>query len=184
MNTRKTIRLENYDYGQNGAYFITICVQNRLPILAEISELPVGASIARPCSSIANMAGEQCSPLRTVEVKLSELGHMVDEAIQSIPAHYPSVTVEKYVIMPNHVHMLLRIDHKNGRAMLAPTVSEIIRQMKGYVTKRCGKTVWQKSFYDHVIRTEQDYLDTWKYIDGNPAGWREDELYISNECNK
>ena len=48
MNTRKTIRLKNYDYGQNGAYFITICVQNRLPILAEISELPVGASIARP----------------------------------------------------------------------------------------------------------------------------------------
>ena len=48
MKTRKTIRLKNYDYGQNGAYFITICVQNRLPILAEISELPVGASNARP----------------------------------------------------------------------------------------------------------------------------------------
>ncbi len=61
--------------------------------------------------------------------------------------------------------------------MFAPTVSRIIKQMKGYVSKKIGKSVWQKSFYDHVIRNENDYLEIWQYIDSNPAKWTDDKFY-------
>ena len=169
MNIRKPIRLENYDYSQNGAYFITICVKDRLPILSEISASAVGASIARP------------KDIRVPKPELTDIGLIVERAIQSIPLHYENISVDKYVIMPNHVHLLIRIDSESGRAMLAPTgISGIVQQMKGYVTKQYGKAIWQKSFYDHVIRSERDYLEIWQYIDGNPAKWSEDELFVMN----
>ena len=154
VNTRKPIRLENYDYGQNGAYFITVCVKDRAPILSKLRR------------------GEHCSPEKTGDVctELTDVGMIVDRAIRAISAHYADVSVDHYVVMPDHIHLLLRMDRQSGRAMLAPTaISEIIRQLKGSVTKQCGKAIWQKSFYDHVIRCEQDYLETWRYIDENPA---------------
>lgn len=61
--------------------------------------------------------------------------------------------------------------------MLIPTISHIIQQFKGYITKQTGKSIWQKSFYDHVIRDETDYQMIWRYIDENPIRWEEDELY-------
>ena len=66
---------------------------------------------------------------------------------------------------------------EKGRAQLAPTVSRIIQQFKGAVTKRIGISVWQKGFYDHIIRNESDYLRIWQYIDTNPAKWQEDCYY-------
>ena len=58
-----------------------------------------------------------------------------------------------------------------------PTVSQIIRMMKETVTKQVGQKIWQKGFYDHIIRNESDYLRVWQYIDENPAKWPEDEYY-------
>ena len=74
--------------------------------------------------------------------------------------------------MPNHIHLLLQIntDH-NGRSMIAPTISTVVRLMKGVVSKQAGFTVWQKGFYDHVIRNDNDYPDIWNYIEGNPSKW-------------
>ena len=159
---RKANRLENYDYSRNGAYFITLCVRNRKPILSRII---VGASIARP--SITEM---------------SSIGRIVDNAIQAIPDCYSGVIIDKYVIMPNHIHMIIRIDDDCGRAMLAPTnLSRIIQQMKGYVTKQIGKSVWQKSYYDHIIRDDHDFQVKWEYIDENPLRWRDDEFYTEVE---
>ena len=62
--------------------------------------------------------------------------------------------------------------------MAAPTISMVMNQTKGVVSKIAGFSVWQKSFYDHVIRSEQDYSDIWNYIEGNPSKWAEDKLYI------
>ena len=160
---RKKLRLQNYDYSGNGAYFITICTRNRQPLLWK--EEHVGAAIGRP----QNPA--DC---------LSACGKTVDAAIQEIPGHYPGVCVEKYVVMPNHVHMLLQIGADDaGRALRAPTISTLINQLKGAASKRCGESIWQKSYYDHIIRDEQDYLAVWKYIDENPLKWQEDELYTA-----
>ena len=155
---RKPNRLSSYDYSTPGAYFLTLCTKNKQCILGSV----VGASIARPAT-----------------VALSAMGKIVEKAILQIPAHYPAVTVDQYVVMPNHVHLLLQIHTgESGRPMVAPTVSRIMQQMKGAVTKQIGQSVWQKLYHDHVIRGEKDYLKIWQYIDSNPAKWQDDCFYV------
>ena len=154
--TRKKNRLERYDYSQNGAYFITICTQNRKCLLSSI----VGAIIDRPAYP-----------------QLTAAGKKVEEAIMGIPEHYPDVYLEKYVIMPNHIHLLLRIDTLHGRSVIAPTISTMVRHMKGYATRSIGHNVFQKSFHDRVIRDDQEYQMVWQYIDNNPALWEQDCFY-------
>lgn len=153
---RKSNRLSEYDYSQIGAYYITLCTNDRKQILSRIT---VGASIARPC-----------------EVHLSRIGEIVKQGIIGIEEHYDTVTVDNYVIMPNHVHLIIQIHSENGRPMVAPTVARIIQQFKGYVTKQVGQPIWQKLYYDHVIRDDYDYMIKYQYIDENPSKWEEDEL--------
>lgn len=100
-------------------------------------------------------------------VSLSAYGKMMDEAIQNIPQHYPSVRVDKYVIMPNHVHLILIIT-ESGSALRSPTIATVINQTKGYVTKHIGIPLFQRSFHDHSIRNERDYIDQ------NPIQWESD----------
>lgn len=157
MVTRKQIRLEKSNYQRVGAYFVTICTKERQCLLWE----DVGTGIARP-------------------QKLSDYGQIVKSVIQNIPLHYCSVTVDKYAIMPNHVHMLLTINgDENGRAMPVPTISTIVQQMKGYVTKQIGHPIWQSRFYDHIIRDQHEYNDVWEYIENNPLQWELDEMYTT-----
>ncbi len=158
---RKRNRLSDYDYSQNGVYHITICTANHRKILSEV--ISVGAIINRP------------------QIKLSATGRIADSAIREIPVHYQSVSIEKYVIMPNHVHLLISInqaaENDNGRLIIAPTVSRIIKQFKSEVTKKAGFSLWQKGFYDHIIRNDADYESVWIYIDENPLKWENDEYY-------
>ena len=83
--------------------------------------------------------------------------------------------------MPNHVHLLISInqaaENDNGRLIIAPTVSRIIKQFKSEVTKKAGFSLWQKGFYDHIIRNDADYESVWIYIDENPLKWENDEYY-------
>ena len=158
---RKQIRLSEYDYRTPNAYFITVCTENR----KNLFWTDAGAVIDLPS-----------------HVPLTPLGTIVRQTIENIPNHYPSVRVDHYVIMPNHIHLLLQINtDPDGRSLIAPTVSTLIRLMKGTVSKQAGFSPWQKSFYDHVIRSETDYLDIWNYIDGNPSRWKEDKLYIHHQ---
>ena len=162
--TRKNMRLKAYDYSQNGAYFITICVKDKHEMLSEV----VGAIINRP---------QNPEPY----VELSEYGDVVDKAINEIPYYYKNVAVDKYVIMPNHIHMILVVDSfdNDGRLIIAPTsnISTIIQQFKRHVTKQIGFSLWQQSFHDHIIRNEADYQSIWQYIDENPQKWEEDFYY-------
>ena len=154
---RKPNRLSFYDYSTPGAYFITICVKGKRCLLGHI----VGASIARPPA-----------------VSLSHYGVIVDLAIREIPSHYPAISVDHYVVMPNHIHLLLQINaDTNGRPMVAPTISTVVQQLKGVITKQIGDSIWQKLFHDHVVRNEHDYRKIWEYIDTNPAKWQEDCFY-------
>lgn len=160
MNIRKNNRLEFYDYSQNGAYFITICTRGKQKIFwtDDKSQNSVGADIIRPHD------------------KLNDLGLIVECAIEQITEYYPNTIIDKYVIMPNHLHILMRIenDEFNGRIISAPTISIIIGQMKRWVSKQIGYPIWQKSFHDHVIRNEADYQRIWQYIDTNPIKWELD----------
>jgi len=159
LPTRKQNRLKEYDYSTPNAYFITICTEKR----KNLFWTDVGAIIDRPKN-----------------VPLTNLGIIAQRCIEDIPKHYPAISVDHYVIMPNHIHFLLQINTDvNGRSMIAPTISTVVRLMKGTVSKQAGFTVWQKGFYDHVIRNGNDYQDIWNYIEGNPSKWAEDKLYIS-----
>ena len=151
---RKQNRISGYDYSTPNAYFITVCTRNRKNLFWK----NVGAVIGRP-----------------EDVCLSSYGEIAKNAIEGIPNYYSAVCVEKYVIMPNHVHMLLRIKSDiDGRPMTAPTIAMVVNQTKGAVTKKAGFSVWQKGFHDHVIRCEEDFLNIWQYIEGNPLKWAED----------
>ena len=161
LQQRKQNRLPNYDYSTANAYFITICTDKRRNLFWK----EVGAIIDRP-----------------ENVPLTNLGAIVWQGIADIPKHYPMISVDHFVIMPNHIHLLLQIHtDPDGRSMIAPTISTVVRQMKGTVSKQAGFPVWQKGFYDHVIRNEKDYQDIWNYIQGNPGKWAEDKLYISTK---
>lgn len=150
---RKKNRLTCYDYSSCGAYFLTVCTSNRCNYFWENDvSSEVGATIGRP-----------------YDVKLSKYGKIADKAINDIPFVYPAVKVDHYVIMPDHIHLLLSIRaDESGRPMVAPTVSRIVQQMKCCVSKRIGHPICQKSFFDHVIRNKEDYQKHVKYIYENP----------------
>ena len=141
FNERSPIRLPEYDYSQNGCYFVTVCAKEHQALFRN-----------------ANNFSE-----------LSEYGVYVKMAIQSIPVHYPNVTVDVYVIMPNHIQLILTIS--NGENC-GKSISTIIGQLKRWVSKQSGFSVWQKSFYEHIIRNETDYLETRQYILNNPLRWK------------
>lgn len=83
------------------------------------------------------------------------------------------------MVMPNHVHLLLQIvPGADGRPMVAPTISTVVAQFKGTVSKQLGKTIWQKSFHDRVVRNEAEYQKIWEYIEYNPYYWTQDCFYI------
>ena len=151
LPSRKRNRLKHYDYSSCGAYFITICTPDRRNYFWN----GVGATIGRP-----------------QDVDLSQYGKLVDEAINNIPSIYPALKLDHYVIMPDHIHLLLIIRaDEYGRPMVAPTISRVVQQLKGYITKRIGHSIWQKLFFDHVIRNRQDYEEHVKYICDNPVKW-------------
>ena len=158
--SRKKNRLENYDYSSCGAYFITICTLGRQNYFWE----NVGATIGRP-----------------QDIILSTFGKTAQKYIENIPSAYPVLSVENYVIMPNHIHLLLRVcADENGRPLVAPTMSRVVQHLKGRISKDIGVSIWQKSFHDHVIRNYADYEEHIQYIYENPLRWQEDELYAKN----
>jgi len=102
-------------------------------------------------------------------VPLSDIGRIVDNEIQKIGSIYDSIKVDKYCIMPDHIHFIISINaDENGRTQFTPTISRVMKQFKGSITKQVGKPIWQKSFYDHGIRNQQDYDEIWQYIENNP----------------
>ena len=99
----------------------------------------------------------------------------MDAAIRQIPKHYPNVALDHYVVMPNHVHILLTIADAYGRQ----SVSTIIGHMKRWSTMQIGKPLWQKGFNDRVIRDDEEFYIKWRYIDMNPLRWETDEFFYS-----
>ena len=121
LPTRKQNRLTQYDYRTPNAYFITICTNNRRNLFWK----DVGAIIDRP-----------------ENVPLTSLGMVAQQSIRDISSHYPAITVDHSVIMPNHIHLLLQIHtDANGRSMIAPTISTVVRLMKGTVSKQAGFSI-------------------------------------------
>ena len=158
---RKPTRLKNYDYSQNGYYFITICTQNHKNTLSSII---VGEGFPLP--------------------KLTCDGEILEKILLSVNEKYRNIIVDKFVIMPNHIHIILCVKD-NGRGSPSPTtVSNVVGWIKYTAAKIInerkntpGNKIFQRSFHDHIIRGEADYLKIWNYIDTNPQKWNEDCFY-------
>jgi putative transposase len=152
---RKKNRLKGYDYSSNASYFLTICSDKRQEIFSQIVfDNTVGANI----------------------VRLSKIGQKIENCILKIEEIYPCVFVDNYIIMPNHIHLILTIDTRR-RPMVAPTVATVIKQFKGAASKEAGTSIWQKGYYDHIIRNENDFNETMKYITFNAQKWDEDKYF-------
>lgn len=161
---RKHPRLKQYDYASAGAYFVTICTEKRKPLLSSVS---VGRGLA------------------PAEIHLTKLGRVAEEQLLALEARYDSVFVDKYVVMPNHIHSIILLRGETAGPRPRPTLMDVICAYKSLTTRFCkqveafaGKKVFQTSFYEHVIHSEAEYLEIWRYIDNNPAKWTEDEFYI------
>ena len=157
---RKPMRLKEYDYSTPGAYFITICTRERECILSRIL---VGAGV-----------------LDGPRVELSSCGIAVEETLRDLVWHCSHITVDRYVIMPNHIHLLLCISAGGPSGTPAPTnavIPSLVSYLKRTINRKCGFSIWQRSYYDHVIRNEDDYRQIAEYIETNPARWGDDRFH-------
>lgn len=155
---RRQLRLPEYDYSQAGCYFITVCTAGRRCLLGAVGRDDLGAP----------------------SVRLTPYGKIVEQYICSIPAAYDTVQIDQYVIMPNHIHLLLWIRTGSGApGSSRPTqmVPRIVAALKRFTNRDAGIKLWQPSFYDHIIRDENDFLRIWTYIAANPSKWAEDRYY-------
>ena len=112
--------------------------------------------------------------------ELNDIGEIIQKHFRKIPDIYPGVLVDKYVIMPNHIHVIFVLNRTG-----MPSLSRIVGQFKMSVTKEIQSSyaidaVWQRSFHDHIIRNQKDYERIWLYIHGNPQKWSEDCFFIED----
>ena len=168
IKNRKTTRLKGADYNQNQAVFLTICTKERRCILSRI----VGTGVPD-------------GP----HIELTKYGQIADKLINQLNNFYDDLSVEGYVIMPNHIHIMLWVKGtKNGPSGTpVPTVqnsipSRFLSTFKRFCNKECGSNIWQYRSNDHIIRSRADYERHLRYIHENPLHWLYDELYT--ESNK
>ena len=147
---RKNIRLSGYDYSRAGAYFVTICTTERAPIFWKDFLCP----------------------------ELSPSGMIASEEVRALEERFLPVRIEKYVIMPDHVHILLTL-RRQGLCP-CPTLGSVVGAYKSITTKRInretgapGEKIWQFRYYEHIVRGEEDFLAMWRYIEENLAHWIE-----------
>ena len=156
---RKPIRLKGYDYSQNGAYFITICTNKRECILS-------------------NIVGDDAYIVP--KNNLSQIGLICEKYINNINIKYENVTVDKFVIMPNHIHLIISLHGTLWASSPTKTIGDIIRSFKTLVAKEAGYPIWQRFYHEHIIRGEKDYLKIWEYIDTNVIKWERDCFYTDD----
>ena len=161
---RKRMRAAYHDYS-DGVYFVTMCTQNRRCILSQI----VGTGV-----------------LDGPQIVLKRCGEIAEKYIRQMDAFYENIAVDGYVIMPNHIHLLLVVKSCGGGPSGTPVptlqnsvVSRFVSTFKRFCNKECGENIWQYRSYDHVIRSVADYDEHAKYICENPARWQDDELYCA-----
>ncbi|MDR0946225.1 MAG: hypothetical protein LBM87_00560 [Ruminococcus sp.] len=146
---RKPNRLKNFDYSQNGTYFITICAKNQALIFSDFNDKGF--------------------------LELSDIGKCIESTI--INQNKPNINIPLYVIMPNHIHLIIHIKEQTVSSEKY-SVHQIVSNIKSYVTKQIEFSPWQKSFYDHIIRSKTVYCKIVEYIKNNPKNWQDDCFYM------
>ena len=162
---RKNLRLQNYNYNGNGIYFITICTKDKKRIFGKYD---VGAIQELPEKHAKN----RC-------VQLNLYGQIVENAITKLPERYNEIEVANYIVMPNHIHILVSInnDIDSERAIReSPLRHHLLSKLIGYLKMNTSKAihnynplinVWQRGYIDHIIRDQSDFEHHWNYIEYN-----------------
>lgn len=173
---RKMPRHPNYDYNTPGYYFVTLCTRDKAKLLSDI----VGRSLPDAPNRITPSQTEH--PESAPYIWYTEYGEIACRQLGNMATFYEKIILEKYVVMPNHIHLLLHIpghfpQDDKGSFRKNATVSQFIGTFKRFCNKQIGHNIWQTSFHDHVIRGEADYQKIWMYIETNPIRWQEDCFY-------
>ena len=173
---RRSIRLPEYDYAQPGAYFVTIVTYQHVCIFGKVTHS---------------------------RVQLSEIGKIVGATWHEIPTHFPNVTNDHFVVMPNHIHGIIMIEDTlvgarhaspkpiphdaNPRNVNHSALGAIVGSFKSVATKKIhqikgfeNRPAWQRNYYEHVIRDEADFKNIVDYIAANPVNWERDPEYLSS----
>ena len=138
---RRSPRLRGYDYAAEGAYFVTVCARRRACLFGAV-------------------VGDQMKPRR--------VGTIVERCWLEIPLHYPTVALDAFVVMPNHLHGILWLSVGAGHA---PPLHRVIGSFKSAATKAATRSIWQRSFYDRVIRNDEELRALREYVAENPLRW-------------
>jgi REP element-mobilizing transposase RayT len=158
IHNRKSIRLKNYDYSQKGFYFVTMVIQNRLYLLSEV---------------------------KNKKVFFKESGKMVLNIWNEIPIFYPNFEIHDFIVMPNHIHGIIEIKEQTNLKL-----SDLIQRFKNLTTKKYienvhnsdwqpfEKKLWQRNYFEHIIRDEKALLNIKNYIQNNPINWENDEYFL------
>lgn len=168
---RRSIRLKGFDYAGDGAYFVTVCANNRVCLFGHIMN---------------------------EEMNLSLKGVVAFKCLQEIPNHFDNVTLDIFVVMPNHVHAIIFVDPPDnvGARYIAPlhtsrfgplpkqSLATIVGNYKAAVTRRIRQQageiipIWQRNYHERIIRSDKELNEIRGYVATNPARWMNDSLYI------
>ena len=159
---RKHPRLKYYDYSQNGSYFITICTKNNECILGNVK------------TGVKNSVAPH--------IVLSLFGKVTEKYINNINKVYEYVSVDNYVVMPNHIHLLITIERPyepvtEEEKKKYVSVQTIVRSFKRMVAREVCDAIWQESFYETIIKNDSSYYDVYEYIENNLINWIADKYY-------
>jgi len=163
IHRRRSIRLQGYDYSQAGLYFITLCCYNKSHLFGKVEN---------------------------DQMLLNDAGKIARDEWFKTPEIRPNIALAEFIVMPNHVHgiVVVKYSEENAQSTIqrlngtSHTIGAIVRGYKSVVTRKISlmsaslTTVWQRNYYEHIIRTDESYHNIANYIINNPANWRSDSL--------
>jgi len=165
------VRLRGFDYSLEGTYFVTMCTEDRECLFGEVTKYRAIRE----------------SPL---QIELSEMGKMVETILKSLPQRFTNIELDSYVIMPNHIHLLFQIVgaiHESPAPENIQVPRSLLSKIIGYFKMNTSKEIhttnpnvqiWQRNYYEHIVRDERDLNRIQEYIQNNPINWEQDELFV------
>jgi REP element-mobilizing transposase RayT len=169
IHHRRSIRLKGYDYSLEGAYYVTVCTRNMSCLFGKITDK---------------------------EMRLNDAGKMIRSVWRELPKRFPNIDLDEFIVMPNHIHAVFIINqqdtcvcpHVRPKGTFPGTVGRILQAYKSITTdkyiagvkqwswKRFRDKLWQRNYWEHIIRDIDDYNNICEYIYNNPANWYKDPL--------